>query len=74
MVFNRSKYLRRREGPHGKEAMQGMVAVGSHGGGRLSSPEPYLYSSSVAPKSITVMGPSLGHTMSNIYCLEFFRS
>lgn len=33
MVFNRSKYLRRREGPHKKEAMQGMVSVGSQGRG-----------------------------------------
>lgn len=33
MVFNRSKYPRRREGPHRKEATLGMVAVGSQGGG-----------------------------------------
>lgn len=33
MVFNRSKYLRRREGPPRKEAAQGTVAVGSEGGG-----------------------------------------
>lgn len=37
MVFNRSKYLRRGEGPHRKEVSQGTVTVGSRGGGGCTS-------------------------------------
>lgn len=54
--------------------MQGMVAVGNQGGGGRVPLNPTCIPHLWPPKPITVTGPSLGHTMSNIYCLEFFWS
>lgn len=71
MVFNRSKYLRGREGPQKKGGWGlGRVVVEGEDGERLL----FLFASTCMPhlqrtNSTTVQDPGLGNASANIYCL-----